>query len=56
MCGIAGVIDPGALYESPFTGLHAGGPDGLFAGEDALIKGIFDAIAQTQPVVQSSAG
>ena len=51
-----GVIEPGALYEAPFTDLHAGGPDGLFAGEDAMIAGIFAAIAETQPVVRSSAG
>jgi type I restriction enzyme R subunit len=51
-----GVIEPGALYETPFIDIHAGGPDGLFAGEDALIAGIFTAIAETQPVVRSSAG
>ncbi len=36
-----GVIEPGALYEAPFTGLHAGGPDGLFAGKSEMITGIF---------------
>jgi type I restriction enzyme, R subunit len=51
-----GVIELGALYEAPFTGLHAGGPDALFAGKDAVIAGIFAAIAETQPVVLSSAG
>jgi type I restriction enzyme R subunit len=51
-----GVIEPGALYEAPFIGLHAGGPDELFAGKDDVIAGIFAAIAETQPVVRSSVG
>jgi type I restriction enzyme R subunit len=51
-----GVMETDALYEAPFTGLHAGGPEALFAGKDALISGIFQAIAGTQPVVRSSAG
>ena len=51
-----GVIEPGALYEAPFTGLHAGGPDGLFAGRSEVIAGIFQAIEGTQPVIQLSAG
>ncbi len=44
------------VYEAPFTGLHAGGPDGLFANSSEMIAGIFQAIEATQPVVQSSAG
>jgi type I restriction enzyme R subunit len=51
-----GVIEPGALYEAPFTGLHAGGPEGLFAGNSDIISGIFQAIEETQPVLQLSAG
>ncbi len=51
-----GVIEPGALYEAPFVDIHAGGPDGLFAGNSEMITGIFQAIESTQPVVQSSAG
>ena len=51
-----GVIEPGARYEAPFIGLHAGGPDGLFAGRSEMIAGLFQAIEATQPVVQSSAG
>ncbi len=51
-----GVIERDALYEAPFIYLHAGGPEGLFAGKGEMIAGIFAAIAQTQPVVQSSAG
>ncbi len=51
-----GVIEPGALYEAPFTGLHAGGPDGLFAGKSEMIANIFAAIEATQPAIQSHAG
>ena len=51
-----GVIERGALYEAPFIGLHAGGPDGLFAGKGEVISSIFQAIDATQPVFQSSAG
>ena len=51
-----GVIEPGALYEAPFVGLHAGGPDGLFAGKSELITGIFAAIEATPPTIQLSAG
>lgn len=51
-----GVIEPGALYDAPFVNLHAGGPDGLFAGKDDVIAGIFQAIEATQPEFQSSAG
>ena len=49
-------MEPGALYEAPFTGLHAGGPDGLFADRSEIITGIFRAIEATQPVLLSSAG
>lgn len=46
-----GVIEPDALYEPPFTGLHAGGPEGLFAGNSDIISGIFQAIEATRPVL-----
>ncbi len=49
-------MEAGALYEAPFTGLHAGGPDGLFVGRSEIIKGIFEAIKATQPVIHSTAG
>ena len=39
-----GVIEPGALYEKPFTDLHGGGPDALFVGKDDVITGIFEQI------------
>jgi type I restriction enzyme, R subunit len=40
-----GVMNPDALYEPPFTRLHAGGPDALFAGNETVIDGIFDTLA-----------
>lgn len=51
-----GVIDPGALYDAPFIGLHAGGPEGLFAGKADLVAGIFEAIDATQPNLQIDIG
>lgn len=39
-----GRIDSGALYEEPFTSLHHGGPDALFAGKTQVIDGIFERI------------
>jgi type I restriction enzyme R subunit len=36
-----GVMEARALYEPPFSNLHAGGPDELFAGKEKIIDGIF---------------
>ena len=37
-----GVMDASALYEPPFSNLHAGGPDELFVGKENVIEGIFE--------------
>ncbi|CAN5224281.1 hypothetical protein BH24PSE2_BH24PSE2_22310 [soil metagenome] len=37
------------LYEAPFTDLHSGGPDALFAGKEKVVSGIFDALRSVQP-------
>ena len=37
-----GVMEASALYEPPFSSLHAGGPDELFAGKENVIEGIFE--------------
>jgi type I restriction enzyme, R subunit len=37
-----GVMEATALYEPPFSDLHAGGPDELFAVKDNVIGGIFE--------------
>ena len=39
-----GVMEPGALYEPPFSDLHAGGPDDLFGDKENVIEGIFTAL------------
>ena len=44
-----GVMEPSALYEAPFSGLHGGGPEALFAGKDSVIKGIFKKLEALQP-------
>lgn len=51
-----GVIEPSALYEIPFTDIHHEGPDGLFAGRDNVLTGIFQALERVQPDVQTEAG
>ena len=50
-----GVIEPGALYEIPFTDLHHGGPEGLFAGRDNVLHGIFQTLAAVQPDTRAEA-
>ncbi len=37
-----GVMGAAALYEPPFSNLHAGGPDALFGGRENVIEGIFE--------------
>ncbi len=39
-----GVMVASALYEPPFSNLHSGGPDELFAGKDNVIEGLFDTL------------
>ena len=50
-----GVMDAAALYEPPFSGLHAGGPDALFAGKENLIDAVFATLASLEPRVQEVA-
>ena len=51
-----GVMEASALYEPPFSNLHAGGPDELFAGKEVVIEGIFEALKAVQPSAQIAAG
>ncbi len=44
-----GVVEPSALYEAPFSNLHAGGPDALFAGKSNVIDGIFEKLKALNP-------
>jgi type I restriction enzyme R subunit len=48
-----GVMDAAALYEPPFSNLHAGGPDELFAGRENVITGIFEALDAVQRGVRA---
>ena len=41
-----GVIEASALYEPPFTNLHAAGPDALFDSKVDVIEGVFQVLRQ----------
>ena len=49
-----GFMEPAALYESPFSGIHAGGPDELFAGKPNVIDGLFHTLEETLPRVMEA--
>jgi len=51
-----GVMNAAALYEPPFSNLHAGGPDELFAGKENVIEGIFDTLRSVQPLAEAHIG
>ena len=44
-----GVMEPSALYEAPFSSVHAGGPEALFAGKSNVIEGIFEKLKTLLP-------
>ena len=44
-----GVMDASALYEAPFTDLHAEGPEALFGGRENVIEGIFETLEAMRP-------
>jgi len=44
-----GVIEAAALYEPPFSHLHVGGPDELFAGRENVIDGVFETLKALEP-------
>ena len=46
-----GFMEPAALYEQPFSSLHADGPEGLFAGEANIVDGLFRTLEETLPRV-----
>ncbi len=43
-----GVMEPSALYEAPFSSVHASGPEALFAGQANVIEGIFEKLETLQ--------
>jgi len=51
-----GVMEPSALYEAPFSSVHAGGPDELFAGKSNVIDGIFEKLKTLRPERLAQAG
>ena len=44
-----GYMEPSALYDAPFSGVHAGGPEALFEGKGGVIEGIFQKLKALQP-------
>ncbi|MEQ1838858.1 MAG: DEAD/DEAH box helicase family protein [Verrucomicrobiales bacterium] len=46
-----GFIEESALYEQPFTNLHASGAQGLFASRSQTMNSLFDKLKETQPKV-----
>ncbi len=44
-----GIMEASALYEAPFSSLHAGGPDELFAGKENVIDAIFQRLKSLEP-------
>jgi type I restriction enzyme R subunit len=50
-----GVIEASALYEPPFSDVHVGGPDELFAGHETVIEGIFDKLRLVRATVLAQA-
>jgi len=51
-----GIMEAAALYEPPFSYLHAGGPDELFAGNENVIEGIFNTLKAVEPTIQAQVG
>ena len=51
-----GVMEPSALYEAPFSSVHAGGPEALFAGKSNVIEGIFEKLKSLRPEPLADAG
>ena len=49
-------MEASALYESPFSNLHAGGPEALFGGKKNVIEGIFDTLKAVQSGLMVKAG
>ena len=51
---VRGFMEPAALYEAPFSSIHAGGPEGLFAGKPNIIDGLFHTLEETLPRVMEA--
>lgn len=44
-----GIMESSALYEPPFSDLHTGGPDALFAGKEQTINTVFETLESLRP-------
>ena len=53
---VRGVMKASALYESPFSNLHAGGPDELFMGKENVIEGIFKILEEVNSTLNLKTG
>ena len=53
---VRGVMEPSALCEAPFSSVHAGGPESLFAGKSNVIDGIFEKLKALDPEPLADAG
>jgi type I restriction enzyme, R subunit len=51
-----GVMEASALYEPPFSNLHAGGPEALFTGKENVISEIFATLSSAQPTMRAGTG
>ena len=51
-----GVMEPSALYEAPFSSVHAGGPEALFTGNSNVIEGIFEKLKTLRPETLAETG
>jgi len=49
-------MEASALYEPPFSNLHAGGPDDLFVGRERVIEGIFETLKAVDSKLMAAAG
>jgi type I restriction enzyme R subunit len=56
MVGGRGVIEAAALYDRRVSNLHAGGPEELFAGHQAVIDGILEKLRRVKDSVLAMAG
>ena len=48
-------MDASALYESPFSNLHGGGPDILFSGRENVTERIFKKLEEVNTGVTAKA-
>ena len=51
-----GVMEASALYEPPFSNLHAEGPEDLFVGQENVIEGIFDKLKAVHSGLMAKTG